>query len=88
MFLAFQLVNKFYLMDDWHKSFFKSGVSSTHWCTSNCQNFDRHLVGATTVQKASKCSFSLCFRRLVFELIDAQFYASVEVLNELRIEQT
>ena len=65
MFLAFQLVNIFHLMNDWHK-FHKSGVSSTHLCTSNCQNFDWHLVGATTVQKASKCFFHYAFVGLFF----------------------
>ena len=69
-------------------SLVKSGVSSTHWCTSNCQNFDWHLVGATTVQKRQSVLFHYAFVGLFFELVDAQFYASVEVLNELRIEQT
>ena len=39
-------------------------------------------------KKRQSVRFHYAFVGLFFELVDAQFYASVEVLNELRIEQT
>ena len=81
MFLAFQLVNIFHLMDDWHKSREK-------WCKFDSLVYLGLSKGATTVQKRQSVLFHYAFVGLFFELVDAQFYASVEVLNELRIEQT
>ena len=39
-------------------------------------------------KKRQSVLFHYAFVGLFFELVDAQFYASVEVLNDLRIEQT